>query len=617
MFDPTGHPAETGLKVIVAGLPRTGTVSMKTALEQLGYGPCHHLMEPACPITRLRKSAAILEMPSGFKRQQALQSLLEGYQVSLDVPGSACVDDLLALYPDAKVILTTRKTAQSWLDSYVSIFGPMTAIPYRAINFWAPGVYNAARVFLAWNRVYEERFPGVQVPSVDVYERHAAHIRAITPPENLLEIPVGSGWGPLCEFLGRPVFKGPFPRRNERTYLLNINRATYACGIPLWGFILAWGPGLTASVLQNEFLAVACVIQAMLSMAMLFSHNKHATTTTVRMSVLIAVAILLYRSFVNETIFSLTGNGVTNSVVFSCLCVQLLRAVDILLLDPRPDSPSDIIDAFNTLWNMREVGTYRQISHLPEDSKVPKPGCGPQRPRFFLRSGSVIMVSYLVLEAITAIVPAAADCIQVPNTLLGNATARVAGVAGFWLVVSLYLSLIYNILATSQVLLFMSEPVDWPPLYGAVREAWSIRRFWGILWHQTLRKTFGSYARRLLKYSGVSPDGFVGRYATKVVEFAMSGTLHWMADCILRVPWAESGAMPFFLSHALGVLLEDCITTANRRFALVQCPTVRRVIGYVWVIAFLIISTPLWMEPTSQYVRPGVDVMIPFRVLPL
>lgn len=78
-------------------------MSMKAALEELGYGPCHHLLEPACQISRLRQSAAILGNKPGDIRQAALRRLLEGYEVSLDVPGSACVDDILALYPEAKV----------------------------------------------------------------------------------------------------------------------------------------------------------------------------------------------------------------------------------------------------------------------------------------------------------------------------------------------------------------------------------------------------------------------------------------------------------------------------------------------------------------------------------
>ncbi|KAK8108371.1 hypothetical protein PG984_014172 [Apiospora sp. TS-2023a] len=620
MSEPMTDPKGAGLKVIVAGLPRTGTMSMKAALEQLGYGPCHHLLEPACQITRLRKSAAILEMPSGVKRQQALRTLLDGYEVSLDVPGSACVEDLLALYPEAQVVLTTRQDGRLWLDSYASIFQPLTSWSFRVVGFWVPGAYNCARMVLGWNRVYAERFPDVQVPSVEMYERHSAHIRAITPPGKLLEIPVGSGWGPLCEFLDRPVPGTEFPRRNERNYLVNVNRLTYVCGVLIWGIIILWGPHLISKVMQNEFLTVACTIQALLFTTLLFSHKLPAgMTITVQTSVLFAAALLLYTSFANGAIFSFTGNGVTNAVIFSCSGIQLLRAADILLLDPhRRDPPTDPVDAFNALWNMREVGTPRQIAHLPQSSSsntYSKPGCGPSRPRFFLWSGVNIVVSYLVLEVITTMAPPPPpDSSHGPKPVLEQVMGRVLGAAGFWFVLSFYLSLIYSTLAFGQVLLFLSEPGDWPPLYGALGEAWSVRRFWGIRWHQTLRKTFGSHAKQLVKCSGLSPDGFIGRYASLTIVFAMSGLLHWVADRILRVPWAESGAMPFFLLQALGVVVEDCVVAANRRLGLVKSG---RVMGYVWVAGLLVLTTPLWMEPTSRYVRAGVDVMVPFRVLPL
>lgn len=354
-------------------------VAPQPKVQELGYGPCHHLLEPASQITRLRKSAAILEMPGGVKRQQALRKLLEGYEFCLDVPGSACVEDLLALYPEAKVVLTTRKGGQSWLDSYESIFQPLTSVSFRLVGFWVPGAYNCARMVLGWNRVYRERFPGDQVPSVGMYERHSAHVRAITPLGGLLEIPVGSGWGPLCKFLGRPVPGTEFPRRNERNYLVNVNRLTYVCGVLIWVFIIQWGPPLVNEVVQNEFLTMAWMIQAMLFMILLFSHRLPvAMTATVQASVLFAVALLLYTNFVTGTIFLFTGNGVTNIVVFSYLCIQLLRAADIVLLDPHPDPPSDTIDAFNALWNMREVGTSRQIAHLPQSNDAPnKAGCGP------------------------------------------------------------------------------------------------------------------------------------------------------------------------------------------------------------------------------------------------
>lgn len=95
--------SEDSMEIIVAGLPRTGTVSLKAALEQLGFGPCHHLLEPPFQITRLRRSAAAVQTTDPHQRAKAFRELYSGYKVALDLPGTACVDELVHIYPQAKV----------------------------------------------------------------------------------------------------------------------------------------------------------------------------------------------------------------------------------------------------------------------------------------------------------------------------------------------------------------------------------------------------------------------------------------------------------------------------------------------------------------------------------
>ena len=79
-------------------------MSLKAALEQLGYGPCHHLLEPTFQISRIKRSAEAVSTKEKRLRQERFQKLYQGYEVVLDLPGSACVDDLVQLYPDGKVI---------------------------------------------------------------------------------------------------------------------------------------------------------------------------------------------------------------------------------------------------------------------------------------------------------------------------------------------------------------------------------------------------------------------------------------------------------------------------------------------------------------------------------
>jgi len=78
-------------------------MSLKAALEQLGFGPCHHLLEPPFQISRVNRSAGALQTTDTRIREQRFRNLYEGYEVVLDLPGSAYVDELVRMYPDAKV----------------------------------------------------------------------------------------------------------------------------------------------------------------------------------------------------------------------------------------------------------------------------------------------------------------------------------------------------------------------------------------------------------------------------------------------------------------------------------------------------------------------------------
>lgn len=86
-------------------MPRTCTTSIRAALLELGIGPCHHLLDPMFQFDRIARSAKLLKEENKEKRQQMLRELFDGYEAGLEMPVSACVDDLVEMYPDAKVRL--------------------------------------------------------------------------------------------------------------------------------------------------------------------------------------------------------------------------------------------------------------------------------------------------------------------------------------------------------------------------------------------------------------------------------------------------------------------------------------------------------------------------------
>lgn len=187
-------------RVIGAGVGRTGTLSLKTALERLLGGPCYHGSEVFSrpDHVRLWRRAA---------RGEAVDwdVLLDGFTATVDWPASAFWEDLAVEYPDALVLLSTRDSAESWHRS-----AEQTIFRYAPLARVVPVVRMFSEVLAA-------RFtPDARDPeaAMAAYERHNARVRASVPRARLVEWTPGDGWDPLCEALGLPVPDEPFPQVN-------------------------------------------------------------------------------------------------------------------------------------------------------------------------------------------------------------------------------------------------------------------------------------------------------------------------------------------------------------------------------------------------------------------
>lgn len=205
------------MKVIGVGVGRTGTLSLKAALERLGFGPCFH-------------GRHVLDHPDRLPLWQAAAAgepvdwtaLFAGYVSSVDWPGAAFWRPLAAAFPAAKLILTVRD-AQRWYDSvHNTIFqmfgdgdGPPDARVARARRI-VPGldVFTAFHRRMIWDGFFAGRFTD-RAYAIRAYEEHNAAVLREVPAERLLVISPGAGWEPLCEFLGVPVPAEPYPHLND------------------------------------------------------------------------------------------------------------------------------------------------------------------------------------------------------------------------------------------------------------------------------------------------------------------------------------------------------------------------------------------------------------------
>lgn len=198
------------LEVIGAGFGRTGTLSMKAALERLGYVKCHHMMEVFPSTEQLRLWDEI-----GEGATPDWDEVFAGFQASVDFPSAAYWSEIAEHYPDAKVILTTRSFESWYKSASETIYAASTHMPG-----WMRAIIPKARTInrmvnnTVWSRVFHGRFEDYEYAR-KVFEDHEAAVKAAFPPERLLVFEPKQGWEPLCQFLEKDVPDEPFPHVND------------------------------------------------------------------------------------------------------------------------------------------------------------------------------------------------------------------------------------------------------------------------------------------------------------------------------------------------------------------------------------------------------------------
>jgi len=194
------------LRIIGTGFGRTGTMSLKLALEELGFGACYHMTELAA-----HPEHAPLWLALTRGERVDLEQLLAGYAAAVDWPACTLWRELLAAYPDARVILTVRNPGD-WYESF------SRTILARSENLPPIASPNIRALYeLSREVILRQTFGGRANDAshaISIYNAHNAAVAAAVPADKLLVYDVVSGWGPLCEFLRAAVPDRPFPRAN-------------------------------------------------------------------------------------------------------------------------------------------------------------------------------------------------------------------------------------------------------------------------------------------------------------------------------------------------------------------------------------------------------------------
>ena len=188
------------LRVVGAGLGRTGTKSLQQALQLLLGEPCYHMVE-------------VFERPHHVDAWRLAaegtppdwHELFDGYAAAVDWPMASFWEDIAAAFPDAIILHSTRSDADTWFRSASNtILRPNDRDPDEPFS-------------MMWSAVAARTFDGPETDrdvAIAGYEHHNRHVLATAPPERLVAYQPGDGWEPLCNALGLPVPDDPFPHAN-------------------------------------------------------------------------------------------------------------------------------------------------------------------------------------------------------------------------------------------------------------------------------------------------------------------------------------------------------------------------------------------------------------------
>jgi len=193
------------LKIIGAGYGRTGTKSMKTALELLGYGPCYHMSEVFENLNHVP-----IWHKAAFDEEVEWDEIFSEYHSGVDWPMCHFWEPLSIRYPNAKILLTVRPANEWYASMKKTIFsrasekmgndGPM--------RLWKEMVDKIVRLDTFSNKTDD----GIHCE--EIFEQHISNVSRKVEKSRLIIYHLGSGWEPLCSALGEDIPDIPFPMTN-------------------------------------------------------------------------------------------------------------------------------------------------------------------------------------------------------------------------------------------------------------------------------------------------------------------------------------------------------------------------------------------------------------------
>ena len=346
----------------------------------------------------------------------------------------------------------------------------------------------------------------------------------------------------------------------------------------------------------------------------------------------IALSVIWLTWLFNQAIHDALQSRLHVALLSTGMWIQCLKTLDDLCLTKlsfdeeakksTTMSSSRLYFGISNLWNMRGVGTSKVISQIPFWSYSPgRLSSVPSRGQEMIRHVRNATISYLILDIFACQPPPDLENMMSPqNELLlsrmgqigaEEAIFRLFAVFGFWLNTFCVIHLVNSIFCLSYLILGLYPVEMLPPIWGRLSEAYTIRRFWGNFWHQTLRRHLTSISDFLTHRILHMPRGSViARYCKLSISFFISGALHYPADRALGISVQESNTIPYFVITALAIMFEDSVQHISKGWGGKR----RQYLGYFWVVLYMYWMTPSWGYPAARVVRPQ-DQLVSFSLI--
>ncbi|KAK4246250.1 tat pathway signal sequence [Corynascus novoguineensis] len=299
--------------------------------------------------------------------------------------------------------------------------------------------------------------------------------------------------------------------------------------------------------------------------------------------------------------------------------------------EPKHDTSKSTNGAEEVLGRLRFgtslVTTWRGAGTAWEVKYTPRFGRAPSRARFLVESALYLTFELLILDllslakggtleenAVTFSWDRVRLLSRLPEMSRDEVICRLKTFLEFWVGTYFAMRAMHHILAIVGVVTGLKDVHRWPPLFGPISQTYTMRRFWGVFWHQTLRQKSGSPAY-YTTYSilGLRKGGTVTRYVHLFLTFIVSAIIHLLAEEYpWGIDWDRSGTTRFFVTQAFGILLEDLVQS---NLGPREPRWWTKAVGWVWVALFTFWSSPSHFYPRLQVLDRSNGGVPPVSVL--